>query len=590
MATTPTNNPIPSEAVQDLKFNTGKIDQIVNSEEKTYTDRFGVVRYTWSGALANIAPLGHPWTLEEASAAISSGEIKNDAYFFVWSDDEKNIADVYQNISGVAVKTDKSYPSSEFVNQTSKVANTADIRTKGIRTLNYSTAPEFRLEHFSSNGVRYMFQDQFGKSYFPLGVDIKDAAARSISLENGTLIRSGVGAKYDFAEAGSDGNTIFATDDKGYKIYRNRRLFNNPGQIFGDAAICGDSITARGEFNGSWKPLSWHMWASLNLNGKFKVSGMYATSGFTITQIEQTHIPNVINSGSTICVLMAGRNDIQQGIDLKTVTIPTFKRVIAKLLRAGIIPVICTMAAQNNNDANRAREHELNAVLRGISQSERLPFVDLHAATVDPATGNWLPGYNAVDENGDPDPSHPSETGCKAMGLALSDALSSWLANVYPTMAEEQITAGLTNNILSNPLFLTLNGAGDTPDGWTTVTAGSSAITTDPSVKGNVWKLRNAKFSKPISLTPGKKMGFGFYIKASQQDAQQVEFYIANGDASSTNYLTGMRTWNRSVDGFSYFYHEFIVPIGVTTATLVASAGDVDLFVAQNGLFELSGE
>lgn len=115
MATTPTTNPIPSGSVQDLKFNSEKIDEIVNADSKTYTDRFGVQRYTWVGALANIAPLGHPWTELEAAAAISSGEIPNDAYYFVWSNNGNSIADVWQNVNGVATKTNKSYPSSEFV-------------------------------------------------------------------------------------------------------------------------------------------------------------------------------------------------------------------------------------------------------------------------------------------------------------------------------------------------------------------------------------------------------------------------------------------------------------------------------------------
>lgn len=49
MATTPTSNPIPSEAPQDLKFNAGKIDEFVTSQGWTYTDRFGVKRYTIEG-------------------------------------------------------------------------------------------------------------------------------------------------------------------------------------------------------------------------------------------------------------------------------------------------------------------------------------------------------------------------------------------------------------------------------------------------------------------------------------------------------------------------------------------------------------
>ena len=49
MATTPTSNPIPSEAPQDLKFNAGEIDEFVTSSGWTYTDRFGVKRYTIEG-------------------------------------------------------------------------------------------------------------------------------------------------------------------------------------------------------------------------------------------------------------------------------------------------------------------------------------------------------------------------------------------------------------------------------------------------------------------------------------------------------------------------------------------------------------
>lgn len=49
MATNPTTNPIPSELPRDLKFNAGKIDEIVNSPEEAYRDRFGSARLTWRG-------------------------------------------------------------------------------------------------------------------------------------------------------------------------------------------------------------------------------------------------------------------------------------------------------------------------------------------------------------------------------------------------------------------------------------------------------------------------------------------------------------------------------------------------------------
>lgn len=115
MATTPNQEPIPSENLNNLRFNTGKIDQIVSSKESTYTDRFGVARYTWAGALKNIAPLGKTYTKNEAVAAIASGEIPDGAIYFVWSDDVKSIADKYQNISGVPTYQDIQYPRTEYV-------------------------------------------------------------------------------------------------------------------------------------------------------------------------------------------------------------------------------------------------------------------------------------------------------------------------------------------------------------------------------------------------------------------------------------------------------------------------------------------
>ncbi|HFI7897991.1 TPA: hypothetical protein ACGSFL_000449 [Escherichia coli] len=49
MSTQPTNLPVPSESPRDLKFNAGKIDEFVTSQNHTYTDRFGVQHWTISG-------------------------------------------------------------------------------------------------------------------------------------------------------------------------------------------------------------------------------------------------------------------------------------------------------------------------------------------------------------------------------------------------------------------------------------------------------------------------------------------------------------------------------------------------------------
>lgn len=52
--TTPTQNEIPSSTAADVRFNAEKLDEIVNSDNETYDDRFGVKRFTLKGIIASI--------------------------------------------------------------------------------------------------------------------------------------------------------------------------------------------------------------------------------------------------------------------------------------------------------------------------------------------------------------------------------------------------------------------------------------------------------------------------------------------------------------------------------------------------------
>ena len=49
MATQPTQDEVPSESPRDLKFNAGKIDVFVTSENHVYVDRFGDEHRTIEG-------------------------------------------------------------------------------------------------------------------------------------------------------------------------------------------------------------------------------------------------------------------------------------------------------------------------------------------------------------------------------------------------------------------------------------------------------------------------------------------------------------------------------------------------------------
>lgn len=69
MSTTPTNQPVPSEKPQDLKFNAGKIDEFVTSMARQYIDRFGHEHYTIEGI---------SWVAQQAIAAF--GYITMDSF------------------------------------------------------------------------------------------------------------------------------------------------------------------------------------------------------------------------------------------------------------------------------------------------------------------------------------------------------------------------------------------------------------------------------------------------------------------------------------------------------------------------------
>lgn len=130
----PTQNPVPSSSFDDMLFNAEKFDQVMTGVLLTYTDRLGNVRYTIAGlesknndliaslianytnVVNNLTPLGKVYSnLSSANAAIASGEIANGDTFFIRSSSENSIADEYQNISGLATASGKSYPTTKLV-------------------------------------------------------------------------------------------------------------------------------------------------------------------------------------------------------------------------------------------------------------------------------------------------------------------------------------------------------------------------------------------------------------------------------------------------------------------------------------------
>ncbi|HHQ6537911.1 TPA: hypothetical protein ACSTJY_003290 [Serratia fonticola] len=69
--TTPTQNPVPSGAVQDLQFNVERIDEIVTSDNLSYTDRLGTVRETWAGIVNRTKSSGAAMAFSNAAELLA---------------------------------------------------------------------------------------------------------------------------------------------------------------------------------------------------------------------------------------------------------------------------------------------------------------------------------------------------------------------------------------------------------------------------------------------------------------------------------------------------------------------------------------
>ncbi|CAI1180102.1 Prophage tail fibre N-terminal [Serratia ficaria] len=377
-------------------------------------------------------------------------------------------------------------------------------------------------------------------------------------------------------------------------------LTTQRGALPNDVAVAGDSISqfglaasqpnAKGKI---YEPLvnaqCWAAWAMLFTGGRFRYAGTYATGGYTAAQILAKHIPRVIAAKPTFCIVLAGRNDVVKSLDFETVTRPALTKIYSKLRRAGIIPVVCTMSAQSGNTPGQdVLRYKINAFNRAYAAKYGLPFVDLHAATTDPLTGQWLPGYNQ-------DASHPWPVAAKVMGKAVADAMNEWMAPTTPRKAISVTTPETSDNLLANPLFI--DHTDGIPDGWVIDQSGTFSVADDPDVLGNAFVMSGRSGSiamchRTLPIIAGQRYGFGLEAKIAASLSSWVSCYVvagsSTGDTAETVYLAGLRNWKESTEGYGYFYYEFTAPADVSEVTIVAKAQDGTLSIAQGGVLNIT--
>lgn len=537
-----------------------------------------------------------------AQAAINAGTIPLNAVFTVRGQTAELWLLEYQNINSVVTPVldefgvQRSSPATAFVNQVRDLALSADDRATSVdkRTQGFSSTNQARdlLEFVTTKGQKFGRVDDMGMWHLPGGVNVNTLDILKLMLGDNSITQRTVD-NYLFSLI-SGGRVPFGlrADGTGTVEYHGVPLTNIRGQLPNDVAFAGDSITAfteatTGGFSSTIRDLAplvcaqgWPIWAQHASNGLLRYAGVYATGGFTTGQILNTHIPKVVTARPSFCVVMAGRNDVHQRISLE-VTLGNFRSIFITLRRAGIIPVICTMSAHSGNDAQqKILQSSINNWLVSYANKYGLPFVDLHSATINPQTGEWVAGYNY-------DASHPKAIGAQAMGQRLADTIAKWVAPTYPRIAVQQSDPATHPNQMPNPLFYINDGVN--PSEWTVIAPGASSIETDAAVKGKVWQLGNgADRSITIPVIGGESYGFGFMFKTVSENNCEVYAVAGSNRNATVGYLAGIKNWQGNTGAFGVFYDEFTVPDGVSTITVCIRSDGSTLSLGQMSLPKLA--
>lgn len=523
----------------------------------------------------------------QALAGTTDGQI-----FHVWTSAEKMMVDEFINRNGAAVATGFSYPSNNMLETASRDASETKTRTRGLLSFMKSKLP---FELLTMKGYRLLAVDKDNTKWLP-GKSVSDFLdiIRALSVGTSSLTKSRPGSLFELT-VGNYRVMRLRDDGAGTLDYRGIPIETHLGLLENTFGGFGDSLTDNGRNQAlTYNAKSWHLWASMFSQGRLKYVGQWATGGYTTADMIRVHLQPAIAAKPRFIVFLGGRNDVIQkdGAGNFRFSVETIKSNIRYILtqfrKNGIIPVVCSMAAQNNADAQlKSRENAVNSFIRAYAIAQGFPFVDMRAATVDPVTDGWKAGYNGTLDNGQPDPSHPTALGAFHMGKALSAAMSPLAMPVYPQLAiANPVTEGGPNSII-NPLFLdTANGL---PTSWK-VEAGDVSVITDPAVAGNVLAVKGgagirAAVSQVVPVTPGEKRTFSFKVKIVSEANGSTGCFFETNDAQKANVI-GLRPWNQSSDGFLTYSYDFVVPENVTELNLNIVANTAEIYIGQIGLIK----
>ena len=282
-------------------------------------------------------------------------------------------------------------------------------------------------------------------------------------------------------------------------------------------AVIGDSIASYNSSNSH----VWHKLMCLLTGQRIRHTGFFATGGFTLAQIEATHLPQVLamNPLPGACVVAGGTNDTGAVTPDIAASKATHTRIVDALLAAGIMPVLWTLPPRDDSTTVNGLVGQWNAWVRERAALLGLPLVDSHAALVDPATGLFQPALKQ-------DNIHPNDAGHLAIARRMV-ADSEFIARFADGRVRLTGAAADGANLIPNGegLFLNDANADGRGDGWNSFGSGITySRVVDAAAVGQWQRLTipvgaGGGMQRDIAVTAGRTIALAARLRADMDTA-----------------------------------------------------------------------
>lgn len=338
----------------------------------------------------------------------------------------------------------------------------------------------------------------------------------------------------------------------------------------------GDSKTAYG---GGYYYMPWLGPTYLNQlhilsNQRIRWSGTRATGGWHMTQIRDTHIPQIVADNPGACIMHVATNDLAYRFAYIQ---RVFYSMIRTLLDANIAPILVLLEGKDDVYVNNFKVW--NTFIRQFALANGYAILDCNTPTANADGSYKTPGYTS-------DGLHPTEF---AYRKEADQGITDGLPAIFPA-APTGLTSQVGNMFGDGTMATDTNSDGVSNDWVNKSAAGTFSLVTVGGWTGKGQRLQGGA-GQPVFLnTPlggwvaGKTCRFATKIQTENITASGAYFVLSvdatvpggatmpNGSAITT-VRNGIVNWFADTEGL--FDVEFTVPAGTTALTVWAYISSV---------------